>query len=179
MGSTRWIGKCSIWHVRLHNCGLTWALEGMTDVYLQCSLAVWRFQARFVCCFFMLGFSPALVLPEQACVPTCCLLILHKRCEVFALNRRYPAQIRQTSTQCVNTSSTDWLSDIDSSVYTSARSKPELIMVYTLPWNREYRGEITLIMYFLTAKCPEGLTAWIPRRARVSLFNVAQLGKQS
>lgn len=80
--------------------------------------------------------SPASVLPEQACVPTCCLLILYKRHQASHWTGD-TAQTQQTSTQCVNTCSTDWLSDIDSSVYTSAFSKLELIIVDTQSsWNR-------------------------------------------
>ena len=62
------------------------------------------------------------------------------------------AQTQQTSTQCVNICSTDWLSDTDSSVYISAWSKPELIIVYTLSWNRlgdSTHVKITSVVGFL------------------------------
>lgn len=58
----------------------------------------------------------------QECVPTCCLLILYKRCQVVTLDRRHcsnTANLNTVRQYCL--CSTSWLSDIDT-----------LIIVYTL-----------------------------------------------
>lgn len=68
--------------------------------------------------FFPLLVRPALVLPEQACVPTCCLLILHKDARRSHWTGGIRLKHSQPQQQCVNTCSTDWLCDTDAGVYT-------------------------------------------------------------
>lgn len=116
-----------------HNQDISWFTNKNSCVpFLHVSLSLWHThineRVRTQNLLWFLNPTPAC----QSSVPTRCLLILYKRRQALRWTGD-TSLTQQTSTWCVNTCRA---TDIDSSVYTPAWSKQELIIVYTLLTNR-------------------------------------------